>query len=148
MRHLIILLLVLAACKNGKRQNFELKPLGPNVQEFKSGKNRNRIDYFYFKGNFTYEKSNYALLEKNVKTKLNSAIVQDYDLYSLYIYRDSDLLRKQHDGAINAFDGQNEKLVAYIRYKQGHMDIFYIIKNGKVVFDLITRNEEDFEFDE
>jgi len=148
MRHLIILLLVLAACKNGKRQNFELKPLRRNVQEFKSGKNRNRIDYFYVKGNFTYEKLNYALLEKKVKTELNSAVVQDYDLYSLYIYRDADLSQKKYDGAVNTFDGQNEKLVAYIRYKQGKMDIFYIIKNGKVVFDLISGNEEYFEFDE
>jgi len=28
------------------------------------------------------------------------------------------------------------------------MDIFYVIKNGKVVFDLISGNEEYFEFDE
>ncbi|SFA54184.1 hypothetical protein SAMN04488511_11352 [Pedobacter suwonensis] len=148
MKHLIILLLVLTACNNSKQQNFELKPLNPDVQQFKSGTNNNRIDYFYIRGNFFYKKSTYALLGDKVNRKINSAILPDYDFYSVYVYRDLDLPNKKDGGGINTFDGQNKNLVAYIRYKRGHMDIFYIINNGNVVYNLISGKEMDFEFDQ
>ncbi|MFF5380941.1 hypothetical protein [Pedobacter suwonensis] len=148
MKHLIILLLALTACNNRKQQHFELKPLSQDVKQFKSGTNNNRIDYFYIRGNFFYKKSTYALLGDKISRKINSAILPDYDFYSVYVYRDLDLPNKKDEGSSNTFDGQNKNLVAYIRYKRGQMDIFYIIKNGKVVYNLISGKEMDFEFDQ
>ncbi len=144
----MILLSLFTACNNPEPKNFELKPLPPGAHQFKSGLKFNRIDYFYIPGGFSYQQSSYARLEKKVSQKVKYLKLEDYDLYSVYIYQETAVINGRYKGVVTGLDGQNKNLIAYIRYKQNDMDTFYIIRNGNVVYDLLLQQETNFEFDQ
>ncbi|MEH3112345.1 hypothetical protein [Pedobacter terrae] len=144
---LLFLLFLTTACKDREPKNLELKPLSPVTYEFTSGASTNRIDYFYISDGFSYQKSYYTILEKKVQQKIKKVNLKAYNLYSAYIYQQSAILNGKYNGGRAGLEGQSNKLFAYIRYQQNHTDIFYLIRDGNVVYNLLSQKEEHFEFD-
>lgn len=148
MKNLIILFTLFVAYIQNKSQDFQLIALSPITYVFKAGENKNRIDYFYAEGNVLYNSSEYEILKKKVDEKTAHINLQNYNLYSIYIYKKTDILNNQYKGGKQNLDGHNQDLIAYVRYSQGKPDIFYIIEKGNVVYDELSGKEENFEFDQ
>lgn len=148
MKNLIILLTLFVACIQNKSEDFQLIALSPVTYEFKAGENKNRIDYFYAEGHFSYDVSDYEKLKKKVDEKTAKVTPKNYHLYSVYLYKKTNSINKDYKGGKEALDGHNEDLIAYVRYTQGKMDIFYIIEKGNVIYDAVSGKEENFEFDQ
>lgn len=148
MKNLIILLTLFVACIQNKSEDFQLVALSPITYEFKAGENKNRIDYFYVEGNFSYDNADYERLKKKIDEKTSTIDTKNYQLYSVYIYRKTEVLNQQYKEGKEGLDGHNQDLIAYIRYEKGNRDIFYIIEKGNVVYDVLSNKEEDFEFEQ
>ncbi|WP_312078959.1 hypothetical protein [Chryseobacterium sp.] len=148
MKNLIILLILFVACNQNKSQDLQLIALSPKTYEFKAGENRNRIDYFYLEGQFSYNVEEYEKLKQKIDEKTAAVNTKSYHLYSVYIYKETNVINKDYKGEREAFDGHNEDLIAYVRYTDGKMDIFYMIEKANVVYDAVSGKEENFEFDQ
>lgn len=148
MKNLIILLTLFVACIQNKSEDFQLVALSPVNYEFKAGENKNRIDYFYVEGNFSYDVDEYEKLKKKIDDKTAGTDIKNYQLYSVYIYKKTDVLNQQYKAGREGLDGHNQDLIAYIRYDKGNRDIFYITERGNVVYDVLSNKEEDFEFEQ
>ncbi len=136
------------ACIQKQNQDFNLIKLPPNSYEFKAGKNTNRIDYLYLDGYFKYEIDGYKKIQNKIEERFKSEEIKSYHLYSIYIYNKTDVLNDSYSSGTEGLDGYNNELIAYIRYKDGEPDIFYIVKNANVIFDLIKNEKANFEFDQ
>ncbi|MEY8758758.1 hypothetical protein [Chryseobacterium tongliaoense] len=148
MKNLIILFTLFVACIQNKSEDFQLKALSPITHEFKAGEYKNRIDYFYIEGNFSYNIPEYEELKKKIDEKTATVNTKDYRLYSVYIYKETDVINQQYKGGKEGLDGHNRDLTAYVRYSEGKADIFYITEKGNVVYDMLSGKKEDFEFDQ
>lgn len=148
MKNLIILFTLFVACIQNKSEDLQLVALSPKTYEFKAGENKNRIDYFYAEGNFSYNTSEYENLKNKIDEKIKDANLKDYHLYSVYIYKETSIINEEYKNGREDLDGHNEDLLAYLRYSEGKMDIFYIIDKGNVVYDKLSGKEESFEFDQ
>lgn len=131
-----------------KNESFNINPLKPYSYEF-VGENAslNRIDYFYLSGKLDYNKNFYKELQKTVYDK-EKEIKNNYNLYSIYIYRETEELNASYNEPRESFDGKNKDLIAYIRFAENINDIFYIIKDGKVIYDCVEDSPMSFEFDQ
>lgn len=127
------------------QKKFELEPLTSIKYEFTTDGNKNRIDYFFIDGNFLYKKEYYDEIEQQIRKYYPS---EKKHLYSIYIYNKTDEINESFNKEREWLDGENNNLVAYIRLKEGVKDIFYILKEGSVVYDAIENKETDFEFDQ
>ncbi|AKK73011.1 hypothetical protein OK18_10650 [Chryseobacterium gallinarum] len=148
MKNLIILFTIFVACIQNKSEDFQLTALSPVTYEFKARENKNRIDYFYAKGNLSYNTATYEKLKKAIDDKTASVPIKGYHLYSIYVYKQTDVINKQYKGGKEGLDGHNADLLAYVRYSGGKPDIFYITENGNVIYDMLSGKEENFEFDQ
>lgn len=147
VKNLIILSVFWLACTQKIKKN-QLQGLSPVSYEFHSGKDRNRIDYFYMEGDFVYAVSGYNALKKKVDEKAQDIDAGNYFLYSIYIYRETDIINKKYKDGKVGLDGQNRNLIAYARYRNGKADIFYMIKEAVVVYDALSDQKADFEFNQ
>lgn len=136
------------ACIQNKSEDLQLVALSPKTYEFKAGENKNRIDYFFAEGNFSYNTSEYENLRNKIDEKIKDVNVKEYHLYSVYIYKETSTINKEYKNGREGLDGHNKDLLAYLRYSEGKMDIFYIIDKGNVVYDKLSGKEESFEFDQ
>lgn len=148
MKNLIILFILFVACIQNKSEDLQLVALSPKTYEFKAGENKNRIDYFFAEGNFSYNTSEYENLRNKIDEKIKDVNVKEYHLYSVYIYKETSTINKEYKNGREGLDGHNKDLLAYLRYSEGKMDIFYIIDKGNVVYDKLSGKEESFEFDQ
>lgn len=148
MKNLIILFTLFVACIQNKSEDLQLVALSPKTYEFKAGENKNRIDYFFAEGNFSYNSSEYENLKNKIDEKIKDVNVKEYHLYSVYIYKETSSINKDYKNGREGLDGHNQDLLAYLRYSGGKMDIFYIINKGNVVYDKLSGKEESFEFDQ
>lgn len=148
MKNLIILFTLFVACIQNKSEDLQLVALSPKTYEFKAGENKNRIDYFFAEGNFSYNTSEYENLRNKIDEKIKEVNVKEYHLYSVYIYKETSIINKEYKNGREGLDGHNEDLLAYLRYSEGKMDIFYIIDKGNVVYNKLSGKEESFEFDQ
>lgn len=148
MKNLIILFTLFVACIQNKSEDLQLVALSPKTYEFKAGENKNRIDYFFAEGNFSYNTSEYENLKNKIDEKIKDVNAKEYHLYSVYIYKETSIINKEYKNGREGLDGHNEDLLAYLRYSEGKMDIFYIINKGNVVYDKLSGKEESFEFDQ
>jgi hypothetical protein len=135
MKNLIILFTLFVACIQNKSEDLQLVALSPKTYEFKAGENKNRIDYFFAEGNFSYNSSGYENLRNKIDEKIKEVNVKEYHLYSVYIYKETGIINKEYKNGREGLDGHNQDLLAYLRYSEGKMDIFYIIDKGNVVYD-------------
>lgn len=148
IKNLFILLTLFVSCHEHESKDFSFSPLHPVTYEFKAGQKFNRIDYFYVDGAFSYKNSDYEKLQNKIDKKIAIVPTTNYDLYSVYIYKKTDVINKTYTGGREGLDGRHQDIIAYIRYSEGHPDIFYIIQKGNVVYDLLSGQREDFEFDQ
>lgn len=148
MKNLIILFTLFVACIQNKSEDLQLVALSPKTYEFKAGENKNRIDYFFAEGNFSNNTSEYENLRNKIDEKIKDVNVKEYHLYSIYIYKETSIINKEYKNGREGLDGHNKDLLAYLRYSEGKMDIFYIIDKGNVVYDKLSGKEESFEFDQ
>ena len=147
MKKLIILLTLLAACTQDEPKDFQLAVLAPVTSEFSTGADRNRIDYFYVSGNFSYKKEAYEKLKKKIQKEITNLQLNKYHLYSVYVYKETNVIGKNFSGEREALDGHTQDMLAYVRFNKGKIDVFYITDKGKVVYDLLLKREENFEFE-
>ncbi|SFC44240.1 hypothetical protein [Kaistella jeonii] len=134
---------------NNKTIDFKLNSLPPTTYEFKSEGKNNRIDYWFSEGDFVYQKKEYIKLKAIVAEKADSVTdLQGYTLYSMYIYKKTDILNANYDKGREGLDGHNQDLLAYIRFNKGKMDVFYILKDGNVIYDAVSGKAENFEFEQ
>lgn len=148
MKNLIILFTLFVACIQNKSEDLQLFALSPKTYEFKAGENKNRIDYFFAEGNFSYNSSGYENLRNKIDEKIKEVNVKEYHLYSVYIYKETGVINKEYKNGREGLDGHNQDLLAYLRYSEGKMDIFYIIDQGNVMYDKLSDKEESFQFDQ
>lgn len=148
MKNLIILFTLFVACIQNKSEDLQLIALSPKTYEFKAGENKNRIDYFFAEGNFSYNSSGYENLRNKIDEKIKEVNVKEYHLYSVYIYKETGIINKEYKNGREGLDGHNQDLLAYLRYSEGKMDIFYIIDQGNVMYDKLSDKEESFQFDQ
>ena len=86
MKNLIILFTLFVACIQNKSEDFRLAALNPVTYEFKAGEHKNRIDYFYAEGHFSYTPSDYEKLKQKIDEKTASVDLKSYQLYSCLLY--------------------------------------------------------------
>lgn len=125
-----------------------IKPLSPYTYEFE-GQNKtwNRIDYFYLKGEVSYSEDFYKQVQKAIEMHV-SPFDKEYDFFSIYVYKETDELNASYDKPRVYFDGKTKDLLAYVRLNPKQIDLFYILNNGIVIYDLIKKSPRNFEFDE
>ena len=82
------------------------------------------------------------------KIKALDPEVADYNLYSFYIYKKTASLNADSNLQKEDFDGRNRDLIAYIRFNESKHDIFYILKEGHVIYDARKKEKISFDFSE
>ena len=146
---LSIILIFLVSCnKNKNTQNSKIHPLSPYHYDFKDNdENLNNINYYFLSGNFE--------IDENLKTHLKD-FIDDYGkdektIYaynSVYIYKETNILNRKFKDDKSSFDGHNKDLIAFARFNKNELDIFYILEEGNVVFDLLKNENVTFEFEQ
>lgn len=144
----VFALLLFSCNTNKKMQNIKIEPLSPYHYEFKDSENNlDKIDYFFLKGDFQ--------VNDNLKKELHDFITnysktntKKYAYNSVYIYKETKELNNAYKGDKSSFDGLNNEIIAYVRFNNNELDIFYILEEGNVVFDLIKNQETNFEFEQ
>lgn len=150
----LLLSICLFACNQTKiDHSFALTPLSPYKYEFAKKdtlgeETKNRIDYY-----FTEQKQKpasvlaNALLRSIKKMQTNENL---YRLHSVYVYRKTVVLNADFKGHRTDLSGIHDNdLSAYLRWTGGEQDIFWLVENGKVVYDGLAKKpvEHPFEFD-
>jgi len=115
---------------------------------FRRGAYNNRIDYLYVENNFYFEKDTYQKLKDKIEEKHMQLLDGKYQLSSFYIYKKTDVINEHYNKGTVGLDGHNRDLLAYVRYGNGKMDIFYVLKDGNVIYDLLQNRQEGFEFED
>ncbi|MGJ1263869.1 hypothetical protein [Sphingobacterium spiritivorum] len=147
IKKFLLLFVVITGCAAQKKGDFELKDLVSAGYEFEKEGNTNRIDYLYADGDFSYRPEEYKLLKRKAEEKKAGLSRKEYALHSLYIYKKTDIINQHYGEGKEGLDGHNRDLIAYIRYNANKMDICYIIEEGNVVYDVVTDQRENFEFE-
>ncbi len=148
--YLLILLIFLGCTKNNNsssvKKMIEIVPLSPYSYTFETDGRTNRIDYYTVHNPPSKVKALYHQLEKEISARYTQ--VEDYKFLSIYIYKETSELNEKFIGSKKSFDGRNNDLVAFIRFVNNKKDIFYILKNSKVIYDGVEDQKLNFEFDE
>lgn len=151
MKKLLIILLTFSGCtKNNNassmKKTIEIVPLSPYSYTFETDGRTSRIDYYTVQNPPAEVKTLYHQLEKEINARY--AKVKDYKFLSIYIYKETNELNESFTGSNKSFDGRNNDLVAFIRFVNTKEDIFYILKDSKVIYDGVEDQKLNLEFDE
>lgn len=141
-------MLLIASCGQKVSEDIELVALSPVTYKLNERNYINRVDYFYVKGPFLYNSNYYQHLKKLIDERTATIDLKVFRYYSIYIYRETGMINDDFKGGKKMLDGHNKDLIAYLRYIRGKRDIFYMIDQGNVVFDLVAFKEDRFEFDQ
>lgn len=125
-----------------------LYPLSPYSNEFTRDGKRYRIDYYFT----PHQSLSHAELGQRLKEKYaaKSNPAKLYPFFSIYLYRQTGVLNATFKGDSGWLRGiHDDDLLAYARWHQGTLDIFYVIRSGEVVYDLLADQKiaEPWEFD-
>ncbi|MFD2554621.1 hypothetical protein [Sphingobacterium tabacisoli] len=142
---ILFLLTLLFGCK--QQTVIRLEPLSPISYTFGSDSLSNRIDYFYMKGDLVFDKAGYRQFKEQIEHHAAQVPTSEYALYSIYVYRETDVLGKAYTQGKAGLEGHRVDMVSYIRYAKGVPDIFYIIRDGEVVYDVLTEQGLSFDFE-
>ena len=130
-----------------EEESFSIEPLYPFNYEFEGEKEKlNRIDYYYISGDFQYNTADYDKLKKIIEAQRQS-LKTDYYLYSIYVFHETDELNESYNKPREYFAAKYKDMAAYIRYKNGVKNIFYILKDSYVIYDYLKTEKVDFEFE-
>ncbi len=135
-----------------KQSKITLHPLSPYTHEFKDkapGKyTMDRADFFYTDAEKYLSEGEQKQLFDVVKTQKDK-ITSNYNALSIYVYKATDKLNPTYKGSFEDIKGvYDNDLLSYTRWMNGKMDIFYIIKDGNVVYDMAENKDvkPPFEF--
>jgi hypothetical protein len=99
------------------------------------------------KGDLAFDKKGYGQLKEQIVRYVDQVPVGEYGLYSIYVYRETDVLGETYVQGKAGLEGHRKDMVSYIRYTKGVPDIFYVIKDGEVVYDVLTEQGLSFDFE-
>jgi len=137
-----------------KKTKINLHSLNPVSYEFKDpapaeGKSLvDRADFFYADADKYLTEEQQKQLFEVVKAQKDK-ISGNYNALSIYVYKKTDKLNTTYKGSFQDIKGvYDNDLLSYTRWMNGKMDIFYIIKDGNVVYDMAENKEVSppFEF--
>jgi len=147
---------LLFSCNSHQTMNktkIELHPLSPVSYEFKdpapeSKSLTDRADFFYTDADKYLTEEQRKELFDAVSAQKNK-IEGSYNALSIYVYKKTDKLNPAYKGSFQDIKGvYDNDLLSYTRWMNGKMDIFYIIKEGNVVYDMVEKADvtPPFEF--
>ncbi len=117
---------------------MEIIPLSPYQHEFPGHYGASRSDYFLTSPGDWRDAGYRARLDEMLR-KTAGDTPKNVDLYSLYLYKKTASLNETFSGDADALRGvHDEDLISYVRWLRGDLDIFYLIENGDVVYDLLA----------
>jgi hypothetical protein len=134
---------------NWSAEKMRLYPLSPKHIEFSNDTGNYRIDYYYINGADISDIQFREKLREQVD-KEHAKLPKAYDVSSIYIYQKTETLNENFAGNAEALRGvYDNDLVSYSRWNKQDGDVFYLIENGNVVFDMILNEEisTPWEFD-
>ena len=142
----ILFTLLIISCTT-MQESYTIHILHPGHFEFTGQDNsQNEINYYFLSGEFKMGKPLSApLLKKLSETYKPTA---GKTLSSVYVYRETGELNQRFNKDRSYFDGHEKDLLAYIRYSGTKLDIYYLLNDGKVVYDGVENKETNFEFDQ
>ncbi len=154
--YLTVTIILLLSChamnKNTATTEIQLTALSPYQYEFKDNADTtavNRLDYYFTENKFIPEKDFVKKLDEAVKN-IAAKNAAKFKNYSVYVYEKTDKLNADFKGTKDDLHGvYDSSIVSYSRFVYGKPDIFYGIKDGNVVYDLIEKKEvsPSWEFD-
>lgn len=116
---------------------MELTPLSPYKHTFSGQYGNSRADYFFSSRGDWRDAGYRARLVDLVRNTAGDA-PKDFDSYSLYVYEKTATLNAGFDGDADALRGVHDAdLISFTRWTRGKMDIFYLIEDGDVVYDVL-----------
>jgi hypothetical protein len=128
---------------------MRLHALSPYVHEFANETGKYRIDYYYIDAadpaNVEFREQLRVLVEE-----AHARLPRTDGVSSIYVYRRTETLNRNFAGNAEALSGVYDKdLVSYSRWNEQDIDIFYLVEDGLVVFDLLSDRavSEPWEFD-
>ncbi len=148
-KYISIIILLFIACNNTKETNhpnMELIPLSPYTYTFDNDHEHNRIDYYFMDMDFSYNEKSYRVLKDEIQTLIPAK--SKFHLFSIYIYKKTEILNANYDKGKEWLDGQNQDLIAYLRFSEDALDIYYILKDGFVIYDGMQNEKVNFEFEQ
>lgn len=145
------LLLACGQTSNPSADNkpMRLTPLPPYHHVFSNQSGNHRIDYFFVEGDRRRDARFREELQRLVKAEQSKAPPTD-GFYSIYVYQKTAALNEGFTGGVDGLRGVYDgDLISYSRWNSSEMDIFYIIDQGNVVFDMLKNREVSppWEFD-
>ncbi|MET0090131.1 MAG: hypothetical protein ABW068_08970 [Candidatus Thiodiazotropha sp.] len=153
----LLFVLLLASCESNtlppwSAESMQLHPLSPITYLFDSEAGTNRIDYFFIDSDYiSISDARFrAALQKLAETAHSNLTEKNYGISSIYVYRRTSKLNHEFSGDAEALRGVfDNDIVSYSRWNKGQLDIFYLLDDGKVVFNLLTNESVDppWEFD-
>lgn len=134
---------IMLSCRTKPDKIVELRigPLSPFHYSFSNHDkrfSRNVNDYYFL----NEELANDSILGRSVLVWLQTKSPKDKrtNYHSIYIYNQTELLNRNFKGARDDLTGiHNKDLRAYIRFTRNKLDILYLIKDGKVTYDVLKQ---------
>ncbi|NOQ63762.1 MAG: hypothetical protein GQ582_04555 [Methyloprofundus sp.] len=155
----LFIFLLISACASHSLESLaatpetvmiNLSPLSPYQYEFiAQDVEKNTIYYFFTERKNWQNKLFREALEKRLAA-IQAKGSENYTFFSVYVYARTEQLNKDFKGDNKSLHGiYDADLISYTRWKQGELDIFYLIESGNVVFDLLknTAVSPRWEFD-
>lgn len=153
----ILMILLTGACKSDTKsiQKVKITSLHPysytfqSLQDADSVKSLNKI--YFFSANLSNQP------DEDQKKQLYDLVISEkkkikghYRLLSIYIYKINKELNENYKSDQNSLlSAHKADRTAYVRWENDKMDIFYILENGNVVYDILEKKEisPPYEFD-
>ncbi len=81
------------------------------------------------------------------KIKIKYSKLKSYNLLSICIYKKHTKLIKENYKGTDRYYAPNKDMIAFLRYNKSKNDIFYIMKDGYVIYDFIAKEDVNFEWE-
>lgn len=141
------LLMLLAACGGCRpsEQNsalnlppLQLHPLSPFTQYFDIPTGKGSNTYYYVEPPEQLDAAFRHRLRSAVEAAEKTNASKIMTVHSIYVYRAIGSIGKDFNGSVEMLRGHHARqLLSFARWTDEQLDIFYIIDNGQVVFDLL-----------
>lgn len=130
-------------------EHWPLQPLSPRTYAFVSPQGAACNHYFFVDKPRPDQAAFREALRQNIEAA-HDRVSKQQALYSVYVYERNAQLNPIFAGDAAALRGVHDNaLLAYARWRHGVLDIFWLMEQGEVVFDVLTNKPviPTFEFD-
>ncbi len=116
----------------------QLRPLSPFTQYFDAPTGKGRSTYYYVEPPVQLDAAFRRRLQSAIETKEKTDGNATMSVHSIYVYRATGDIGKQFTGSADILRGQHARqLLSFTRWTGEQLDIFYLIDDGAVVYDLL-----------